>query len=74
MTRPSPRGDPPSAPCVIAGCSHEVYRGEDLFTDPRGRTLCPDCLGDIVAALDLRVKAALLGMTWGTVRGGPGHG
>ena len=52
---------------AAAGCRHEVYRGEDVFTGPRGRTVCPDCLDDLVVGLTRREKAALLGYAWATV-------
>ena len=49
---------------VLAGCGHEVYPGERLFTWPLGkrvRTLCPDCIAERFDALPLEEKAALLG-------------
>lgn len=56
--------DRQAAPCVMAGCGHELYAGERAYFAPvrGGRWLCPDCLRDWVRSLDCAELAALLGL------------
>ena len=45
---------------VIAGCGCDVYQNEYLFMWD-GKTLCPDCMRDILADLPLNELVKLAG-------------
>jgi len=46
---------------VIAGCGHEVYSGECIYTHKDKISLCPDCVSDIFNRLLTDEKAYALG-------------
>lgn len=46
---------------IIAGCGHEVYRGERTYSEVDGKTLCPDCVEDNFRRLTVDEKARAIG-------------
>lgn len=53
-------GEPEFVHVTIASCGHEVYDYEHMYVW-EGKTLCPDCLTEAVAALPPDELAELLG-------------